>query len=557
MGARETMPPGTLRRAEGINAIKRDVLRSRWGENTIFVLPAAAHSLYRWNGLRYQGAGAILYKEGAPIASGLNGNRLTFVSMAPSPEVVDWLFVAGGGRLIKISVDGTVSQWGIDAPTTDFTAAVGAAGVLNGTYQYAVTFKNTVTGARSNPNPAAFTGPATVAPANQKVDLSNIPISNDPQVNAREIWRTFANQAQLFLLTTITDNSTTTYTDNAPDADLTSETIQFDNAPPSSTFNDAVGPYQGRMWWTRDPSAGNPGRVFYSPIGRPESVQGFIEINNGADPIQKLIFWGGALYAWSSAHIFQIIGFGEPFTFREVYGAFGTLAPFTVTPTHYGVLYHSATGIRLFDGTASNLVGYDAVGRWLDHQEIEGIPAFEPDVAAFDGYEFWMADSNTMAMLNPMDATWRYVKSPATAFFFEPDDQVLIAANIAGVFAPEVPNRTVDGDGGLIHFEIETPGLVSDISVAGMVQRLYFDVNTRNVLVTPTVVIDDDEFVLPPFRTLERPVPPVEIAVGRWGHVVSVRLTAQTDQILEVFAIGIDVYVPVGAPAVTTAGSPP
>jgi hypothetical protein len=57
---------------------------------------------------------------------------------------------------------------------------------LNGTYQYAETFLNSVTGSRSNSNPNYITVPNV---DRQPVTLTNFAASPDPQVDEREIWR--------------------------------------------------------------------------------------------------------------------------------------------------------------------------------------------------------------------------------------------------------------------------------------------------------------------------------------------------------------------------------
>src|SRR5690606_30764154 len=61
-------------------------------------------------------------------------------------------------------------------------------------------------------------GPITVA--DKQIDLSSIPTSLTPGVNARRIYRTANNGSEYFLVTTISDNTTTTYSDNTSDYDL-------------------------------------------------------------------------------------------------------------------------------------------------------------------------------------------------------------------------------------------------------------------------------------------------------------------------------------------------
>lgn len=550
MGAREAMPAGTLRRAVGVNAIKTGTLRSRWGSTLIASL--AAHSLYRFRGSRFVGSGSVLFRDGVAIQGSLSGSRLRFVRMAPMPGDEDYLFVAGGSvpgkvPLFKVAPNGAVSQWGIDAPLTNFAAAAGAAGVLNGTYQYAVTFLNSTTGSRSNPNPAMFAlppaTPVTVTPANQVVNLTVIPISSDPQVTRRELWRTFANQGVFFKLAEIANNTATTYTDNAADTALQTLELPLDNDPPQPEFNDAVGPYAGRMWWARISSAGNEGRVYYSPVGRPEAVAAFLEINNGDDPTQRAVFWGGSLYVFTNARIVQILNFDEPFTWREVFGAPGTTQPFSVTPTPFGILYDSIDGIRMFDGTASKLVGYEAIGRLLTGEALEGVPAFDAVIGEFAGREVWLSDTVTTLVLDPADGSWRIAVGGLTALYFEPDTQFMTGSYGGIVARLEVPITLTD-NGAAIAFEVETPGLITDEVARGMVQRVFIDASTSGQLVTPTLVLDGNAIVLPPFKTDGRPTQAIEYEIGRWGRVASVRLDATLTAQVEVFEIAMDVYLP-------------
>ena len=92
------------------------------------------------------------------------------------------------------------------------------AGNLNGGYLYSVVYVFGALGTRS----AGGAFSATVSPANQQVDLTNIPVSPDPNCTAREIYRTKAGEigALMYLAITIVDNTTTIYTDNVADGSL-------------------------------------------------------------------------------------------------------------------------------------------------------------------------------------------------------------------------------------------------------------------------------------------------------------------------------------------------
>lgn len=99
-----------------------------------------------------------------------------------------------------------------------------AGNVEDGAHSYKVTF---VAGATET-EAGTQSSPVTVADktTNGKVSLTGIPISSDSGVTARNIYRTEANAdpdvaANYKLLTTINNNTATTFTDNVSDASLT------------------------------------------------------------------------------------------------------------------------------------------------------------------------------------------------------------------------------------------------------------------------------------------------------------------------------------------------
>src|SRR5215472_7908226 len=111
-------------------------------------------------------------------------------------------------------------------PGSGMLASVVAGGSIDvGVHGYAVTFLSQ--GGETTPSPLAN---ATTSSGNQKVNLSAIPIgASQPStpgvatniVIGRNIYRTTAGGSTLFLLATIADNVTTTYSDLAADSTLT------------------------------------------------------------------------------------------------------------------------------------------------------------------------------------------------------------------------------------------------------------------------------------------------------------------------------------------------
>lgn len=138
--------------------------------------------------------------------------------------IVQWLISAYTGSFaFPLGVTWGEIGTGI-APDTAPAVATGAAGVLTGAYQYLVTF-TTASGETTAGPPSS-----TVNPSSQQVSLTVIPTGISGTVTGRNVYRTKANGSTFFLLTTISDNTTTTYTDNTADGSLPST-----NPPTSST----------------------------------------------------------------------------------------------------------------------------------------------------------------------------------------------------------------------------------------------------------------------------------------------------------------------------------
>lgn len=161
-------------------------------------------------------------------------------------------------------IDGAVvMDAGIPAPTSAPTTVEGAAGALAaGAYIYVITFLNSATGAESDFGTKSTSLTIT---ADKKIDLTAIPVSSNGQVNARNIYRTEADQTgEYFFVAQLTDNTTTTYTDNVKDEDLDTRASLDNGLPPGSLiFCEA---WAERLWVM------NKETVFFSRAGLPESM---------------------------------------------------------------------------------------------------------------------------------------------------------------------------------------------------------------------------------------------------------------------------------------------
>jgi hypothetical protein len=421
-----------------------------------------------------------------------------------------------------------------------------------GVYQYHVTFKNTTTGSRSNPNPTPYYASNSPVQLVHEVYLSNLPISSQPGVDAREIWRTVGNGNIFFLCAVIPNNTQTTYTDNLADVNLEEEELPDDNNSPAVEFNHlqgVAGPHSTRLWW-RSNKPGERGKLFFSPVARPEGVEDFIFVSNDDDPIQAHVQWGPSMFVFTEARLYEVLGDG-PFTARDVPEAPGTMKGRTVVPTPFGIFYQAQDGVRLFNGQNSRLIGFDAVGPLFHGEALEGVAAFEGEVAAYYENEYLISNGVETLGLDIARIVWRVLGYGCRAFHMEADTNALLGTVAGKVVALEAEGTTSDS-AGPITFEVEWPHVLVGVVYPGFLQFLNILVDTTNQPLTPTLILDGVERTLPTLTTSGRTR--VEWPIGRSCRMAGLRLTGYLTQPVTIWALDGEFYA--GAPdASVTAGA--
>lgn len=122
-----------------------------------------------------------------------------------------------GQSRLKVDLVGNLVYGPVLPAASAVTTATGGAGsVPVGTHYYRVTYVHP----GGETAPGTYVGSYVVAgPGTESVSLSAIPVSPDPNVTARKIYRN-TGVAIMYLLTTINDNTTTTYSDDTADVTL-------------------------------------------------------------------------------------------------------------------------------------------------------------------------------------------------------------------------------------------------------------------------------------------------------------------------------------------------
>lgn len=143
------------------------------------------------------------------------------------------------------------------------------AGSFSGVYKYKVTYVSKY-GAESNAGPASSSHTAVAA---SQLDLTKIPVSSDPQIIKRNIYRTVANGSVYLFVNEIPDNTTTVYTDAKTDGNLGNATppaagdFSDDNSPPPTAG--IVQQWKRTIFLAGDPQ--NPEELYFSEDNDPES----------------------------------------------------------------------------------------------------------------------------------------------------------------------------------------------------------------------------------------------------------------------------------------------
>jgi hypothetical protein len=194
------------------------------------------------------------------------------------------MFIGNGG-VIPYKYNGTdFTRHGVYPPPTTATAgsaATGAALASGASYTYKVTYVN-------SQSVEGDVGPATtfVVTANSmgNIALTSIPVA--PQsfgVDARRIYRTENGGSTFKRLTTLANNTTTTFEDNILDAALGTAAPSDKGVPPNYAF--CI--YHQNRLWVNDPA--NPNYAWYSDLGEPYTFAStnFVKIGDSSSDLLK------------------------------------------------------------------------------------------------------------------------------------------------------------------------------------------------------------------------------------------------------------------------------
>lgn len=413
-------------------------------------------------------------------------------------------------------------------------------GIVTGTYKYDITYKNSHTGNRSN-----GAGEVEVDVDEEGALLGNIPQPEDPQVDKIEIWRSQLDGTSLFRLTEI-DVGDTEYSDTPDDDDLESTELPITNNVPYGWFDHCIGPYNASMFWITRTHAGDRGRLYHSRIGRPESMEGFINVTNDDDALQNVVIYTGNLYAISETGWHQITG-TNPYVSRPIGGTPGTFYPHTVAVTPYGVAYCAPDGVRLFTGTqAKQVATFDNVKRIFRNESIGDLTAFTPLVATYARDEYIVSDGSQTIAVNLTTGKWRDYGRGYHALYYAQDADYLLASTSTYLYALDDEDVTTDGLLGGVPFSLEPGHALTDPDHKAQIQYMHIDaVASGAQYVKVYIIVDGTEYYLGNLQILTTR-DKYSFSVGKQGRIVGWRIespTAGLQDTIEIFGVRIEGYV--------------
>lgn len=220
-------------------------------------------------------------------------------------------------------------------------------GSITGDYSYKVTYVSKY-GHSSNAGPSSVTVSAS---NNAQLNLSRIPVSPDPQVIARELYRTVAGGSIHLFLARIDDNTTTVYTDNAADISLGASTppqagdFSDDNSPPPK--GGIIKTWKNTVFIAGDPQ--NPNTLYFSDADEPESFPLINEVELD-DKITGMYETYSTLIVETETGKWQVLGDNPDFSIDKLIHNMGCVGRRAASEARLVGFAVDRDGMRTFDG---------------------------------------------------------------------------------------------------------------------------------------------------------------------------------------------------------------
>jgi len=467
----------------------------------------------------------------------------------------------GSGMAYSVSYSmpqATVYQ---SAGGTGFVAGTGTTGTLTGTYSWKITFV-----AANGEESDGSVDSVKVTLSGQQGTLTGIP-AGDARTASRNIYRIGYSAGTAltlhYLVGSIPDNTTTTYSDNLSDIAAITEGVILAGDVPGDYPNTRLGNtpvrfpvyHYDRLFWINQ---NQPNQILWSkPLnGFAYPVINTIDVGD-SKPISRIVsIFGELIIIKAGGGIWRLTGTDESsFDLSQTPSAVDTDQPFTVTPLPDKLLFANRYGHWIFNGYTSQPLT-SKLDLWFRQDD-------RSDKSVFAVYKFRPPEiySATLPMLfeavaNSEKCYWTYAQ--AGVGLQNPDLMILFDLKHANItrrnMYPYYPlSLALDPVTGFVYVgdQIGYISLFDDWSAAnGAGQPVNFDfqhgyqdfqrgsnkafwalefyINTNGQTLTPYVYYDNGlaSETLAPITTsgLQRVVRPLEATASRKAQNLSVRL---------------------------------
>jgi hypothetical protein len=234
---------------------------------------------------------------------------------------------------------------GIVAPSGTPTLSEGAIGALTGTYRYVITYLRSGNyQAESNPGPES----SLITVTAKKINLSSIPVSSDPKVDKKEIYRTTEGGAIFFWVDEIA-NATETYEDDVTEL---GDQVSYDRYVPPIAICAEV--WDDKVWFV---PKSDRNQLHFTNTGYAEEMayDNIIQVKGkDSDEIMMIKAYGlgstTSLYVLKRKSIWRLDKTGESsYELTKLPYSIGTDAPATVAVGGGLMMWLSKRGIEVFN----------------------------------------------------------------------------------------------------------------------------------------------------------------------------------------------------------------
>lgn len=399
---------GELTKAEGLNFSNPGITETLDKREIVSSAAISSiHTLYRYLNWLIACAGSNLYYQWDMdgycnqyvhpdrnwTLAGSIGSSKAFTTVGYQ----DFIFLANGINN-KAFEKGNIHNWKFENPLSAPTIAAGAAGNPTGTqtayYTYLYRFSNGHQ-VESAPSPAS----AAVAFASEIISWTGISVCPKVPTGAvvwRNLYRYSTGIGGINYVTSIENNTATTYSDDIADATVTAAAAVTteDYAPfPDSLvsmelhLNRMFGIKENKLWWSEP----------YLPFQT--KLANNIAVCPNDEKLMAIVEYADTLYFASQKTWYKLSG-TDPTTWsvKPTYADVGVVATNTVKKTKFGILSVWYDGVYLFNGVVTKSISKNKLSGndYWSYTEY-GDTTKETAVAEFDGetYSLYVGSSPT------------------------------------------------------------------------------------------------------------------------------------------------------------------